>query len=149
MFRKPENKGIDERLFEAIINANRECSYHNMIKMYVTALGSGEAILEIVIEQEHLNPRNIAHGGITFSLADTAMGMVIRTFNYDSVTVASNINFLKPVYKNDTLKAVGKIVDLGKKIMIVRAEVVNQKKEKIAVARGTFYKKGEFLVPEA
>lgn len=145
LFREPENKGLDCRLFGTIININEECPFHNFMDIYVVELGPGEAVLEIPIGKEHLNPQSIAHGGVTSSLADTAMGMAIRTENYYGVTVEMNMNYLRPAYKGETLIAKAKTINLGEKIIVAQAEVENLKGEKIAIARGTYFNKGIFL----
>lgn len=148
LFREPKNNGLDCRLFGTILNLNEECPFHNLLDIYIVELSPGEAVLEIPIQKDHLNPQNIAHGGVAFSLADTAMGMAIRTMNFYGVTIETNINFLKPVMKSDNLTAVGKIVKFGEKIIVAEAEVRNKEGEKVAVARGTYYNKGQYLALE-
>lgn len=145
LFREAKNKGLDCRLFGTILNINEECPYHNLLDIYVVELGSGEAVLEIPLQKDHLNPQNIAHGGVAFSLADTAMGLAIRTLNRIGLTINTDINFLKPAKKSDTLKAIGKVIKKGKKIIVAEAVVVNQKNEQIAIARGTFFNRSEFI----
>ncbi|MFZ7101922.1 MAG: PaaI family thioesterase [Peptococcaceae bacterium] len=146
-FREPQNNGLDCRLFGTLLNLNEECPFHNLIDMYIVELSPGEAVLEIPIQNDHLNPNNIVHGGVTFSLADTAMGMAIRTLNHNSVTIETNINYLKPAQKSDILKVVGKVVEFGRKIIVTEAIIYNKAGDKAAVARGTYYNKGVYLEP--
>ncbi|MGI6225004.1 MAG: PaaI family thioesterase [Peptococcales bacterium] len=148
-FREPKNNGIDCRLFGTIINANEECPYHDLLDMYIVELGLGEAVIEVPTQNEHLNPMGTVHGGVTFSLMDTVMGVAIRTLNCDSVTVEANINYVKPVQKSDILTATGKVVNLGKKIIVTEGIVKNRAGETIAVARGTYFNTGEYLAPSA
>jgi len=148
-FREPKNNGLNCRLFGTILDINEECSYHNLLDIYIVELGPGEAVMEIPIDKNHLNPQEIVHGGVTFSLIDTAMGVAIRTLNYTSVTVEANINYLKPVLKSDNLTAIGKVVNLGKKIIVTEGVIKNKAGETIAVARGTYFNKGQFLAPPA
>jgi len=147
LFREPKNNGLDCRLFGTLVNLNEECPFHNLMDIYVVELAPGEAVLEIPIQNDHLNPHNIAHGGVAFSLADTAMGMAIRTLNYKSVTIETNINYLKPVQKSDLLKGVGKVIELGKTIIVAEGIIYNKNGDKVAVLRGTYYNKGEYLAP--
>lgn len=147
LFREPKNNGIDCRLFGTILNINEECPYHNLLDMYIVELGPGEAVIEIPTQKEHLNPLETVHGGVTFSLIDTAMGVAIRTLNYDCVTVEANINYLKPVKKSEILTAIGKVVNLGRKIIVTEGVIKNKVGEIVAVARGTYFNIGEFLAP--
>jgi len=148
-FREPKNNGLDCRLFGTILDLNEECPFHNLLDMYIVELSPGEAVMEIPIQKEHLNPQEIVHGGVTFSLLDTAMGVAIRTLNYTSVTIEANINYLKPVLKSDNLTAIGKVVNFGRNIIVTEGIIKNKNGEKIAVARGTYFNKGQFLAPPA
>ncbi len=140
-----ENVNLDNSLFSAIINTNQACPFHNHMDIRIKKLELGQATLETYINKRHINPQNIAHGGVAYSLADTAMGMAIRTLNRYGLTIEMNINYIKPIYKDNILTAVGKVLELGKKIIIVQAYLSNQDDELIGVARGTFYNKGDFM----
>jgi acyl-CoA thioesterase len=149
LFREPKNNGLDCRLFGTILNLNEEGPFHDHIDLYVVELSSGEAILEIPVQKEHLNPTGAVHGGLIFSLADAAMGFAIHTLNCLCVTVEANINYLKPIYKSDLLTAIGKVTQLGNTISVAESVIKNKKGETVAIARGTYYNTGEFLVPPA
>lgn len=141
----PKNKGIDQKLFDAMIKTNKECPYHNMLEMYITELDQGEAVLEMPISEKHLNPRDIVHGGATLSLIDTALGMAAKSLNNIVVTLEMNTNFLKPVQLNETITAFGRVVKPGKSVLVVESEVFNDKGDKVAVGRGTYYVIGTFI----
>lgn len=144
MIKEPINLGIDDRLFANIIELNHNCSYHKLLDIYVTELSVGKAVLEVAIKEKHLNPLNIAHGGVSYSLADTAMGVAIRTLNYYSVTIEIYMNYIKPINKDDTIKAIGTVVDSGK-IFVTKAEIFNSNNEMLATAMGKFYNKGNLI----
>lgn len=138
------NKGIDHSLFERIIKINDDCPFHNLIDLNIQSLGPGEAVLVTPIRECHINPQNIAHGGLAFSMADTVMGMAIRTTGYRSVTIDTNIHYLKPAMLGDTLTAYGTVSKIGNSIILADARVVNQDNEPIAITRGTYFIKGAF-----
>lgn len=140
-----ENVNLDNTLFSAIINTNQSCPFHNHMDIRIKKLEQGEATLETCINSQHINPQNIAHGGVAYSLADTAMGMAIRTLNRYGLTIEMNINYLEPIYRDNILTAVGKVLDLGKKIIIVQAYLSNQDDSLISISRGTYYNKGNYL----
>ena len=91
------------------------------------------------ITEKHLNPMAIVHGGATTSLMDTALGMAAKSLNNKVVTLEMNINFIKPVQFNETLTAKGKVVKAGRSIVVAEAEAYNDKGDKVAIGRGTFY----------
>jgi acyl-CoA thioesterase len=143
-----KNLGLDASLFEAIIDTNKNCRYHELLGIMITALIPGEATLEATIDERHINPHQTAHGGLAFSLADTAMVMTIRTYNQNVVTIDININYLDSAKPGDILTATGTVVALGKKIIVAEAKVINQDRQLIAVARGTFYNCGHLILSE-
>lgn len=143
LFREPENKGIDCRVFYTILQITESCKYYDDMEMYIVSLGKGEAELEIPVEAKHLNPLGIVHGGVIFSLADTVMGLAINTLDADCVTMDAQINYIKPGKVGDVIKARGMVVKFGRKIIVTRAEIVNQKNELVAILNGTYYNNGE------
>ncbi|MBI2258074.1 MAG: PaaI family thioesterase [Flavobacteriia bacterium] len=83
-----------------------------------------------------------AHGGFTASLCDGALGIAALTLvaenNQLVSTVEMNIKFLKPILLCDNLKAIGKVISAGKRIIFSVCDVYNQKEELVAHATGTF-----------
>ncbi|SMB89180.1 acyl-CoA thioesterase [Desulfonispora thiosulfatigenes DSM 11270] len=143
IFREPENKGINSELFNNIIKSTEECAYYDHMDLFVSSLGKGEAEIEIPVQKKHFNSLNIVHGGVVFSLADTVMGMAINTMDTDCVTIDAQINYIKSGKAGDVIRAKGEVLKLGRKIIVTRAEVYNQKDEMLAVLNGTYYNTGE------
>lgn len=140
-----ENQPMSEILRNDIFNLNRTCPYHQLLNMILTELSPGKTVIKMCITKEHMNLQEIAHGGVTFSLADTAMGLGVRALNLVAATIEMNINYLLPVQLGDVLTAYGKVINAGKKIIIAEAEIYNQVDQLIATSRGTYYSKGIYL----
>lgn len=96
----------------------------------------GEMFIEL--KDKHLNPHGFAHGGLIYTLADTAMGVSLIDIG-QFVTVNSNINFLKPAKCKKLISKVEK-VKAGKNIAVLNCNIYNEKKELIATITGTYYK---------
>ena len=83
-----------------------------------------------------------AHCGCMASLLDATMGVgalsLVAVKNQVVATVEMKINFLKSASLNDELCAISKVVKNGNKIIIMFAELRNQKDEILAVSSGTF-----------
>lgn len=97
-----------------------------------------EGRLSLDIEKHHLNPYDFAHGGLIYTLADTAMGICLSesgTF----VTVNSHINFLKPANCKKLISQVDR-VRLGKRIAVLNCYIYNESVELIATVTGTYCK---------
>jgi uncharacterized protein (TIGR00369 family) len=76
------------------------------------------------------------------SLLDATMGVgalsLVAVKNQVVATVEMKINFLKSASLNDQLCAISKVVKNGNKIIIMFAELRNQKDEVLAVSSGPF-----------
>lgn len=134
-----KNGGLNEDLFQEIINKNIETNFHRFLDMNIVYLKKGLARMEIEVKQEFTNPNDICHGGIGFSILDTAMSMAVRTIGKEITTVEMNINYLRPAQKGEILTAEGKILKNGNKIIVGEGELYNQDNNLLANARETFY----------
>lgn len=134
-----KNNGLDNELFESILETNKTTNFHQLLDMNIVELGIGSSVLEVLISEKHLNPIGIAHGGVMFSIMDASMGMAARTIGKDVVSLEMNINFIAPVNESDTIKTYSKILHAGQKTTVATCEAYNQKNELIATARETFY----------
>jgi uncharacterized protein (TIGR00369 family) len=87
------------------------------------------------------NNLDILHGGITATVLDTAMGMMVNKVlpeGQAAVTNQLNIHYLAPgIGSQITCKA--KIVHQGSKTMVMEAEVQRDDGKKIAHATGSFF----------
>jgi len=143
MSQKPENDGIDEKLFQHIVEINRQTPFHRFLNMNVTYLGKGVAKLKMKVKKEYTNPAGVAHGGIAFSVVDTAMGMAARTLGREVTTIEMNINYLRPATAGDVIVAEGRVVKAGRQIIVCEGEVYNRHGKLLAKARETFFGLGE------
>ncbi|WP_258085022.1 PaaI family thioesterase [Thermococcus thermotolerans] len=93
-----------------------------------------EVLLETT-EEMAVDEYGLVHGGFTFGLADYA---AILAVNEPTVVLGkADVKFLKPVKVGEKLTAKAEVSeDLGRK-KIVKAEVFNEKNEK--VFEGTFH----------
>jgi acyl-CoA thioesterase len=142
---EPQNKGLNELLFNKLLDYIESCSFHKYIDLHIVTASPGEIILETTINEAHLNPQKIAHGGITYSLADIVMGMSVSSLNRTCVTMEANINYIKPGAEGQILRGYGKVITLNRKIIISCCEIKNDSGELIAIARGTYYDKGPMI----
>ena len=126
-------------LIEDYISNN---NYGRLLGMNFTILEDGVVHYSLTISAEHLATPTSAHGGCIASLLDATMGVgalsLVAAKNQVVATVEMKINFLKGAVLNDQLLATSKLVKNGNKIIIMFAEIRNQKDEILAVSSGTF-----------
>lgn len=84
-----------------------------------------ELVLKFNIKEWELNPQNSLHGGITASVLDTTFGYLAHYFSENRyvTTISLTTNYLKPIWKNDTIEVHGKIASLGKNIVNLTGEI--------------------------
>jgi len=76
----------------------------------------GSCTLRLTVRQEMLNGFAIAHGGITYSMADSALAFAANGHGIRSVSVETSISHTAPVREGDVLTATAEEKSLSKKI---------------------------------
>jgi len=106
----------------------------------------GYARMTMAIKPDMANGHGIGHGGMTFSLADTAMAYASNSRNHRAVAQSVLVNFLRPTHPGDLLTATAEEVNRTRSTGVYDVTVTNQKGERVAVFRGTTHTiKGEHV----
>lgn len=103
----------------------------------------GNVVCQLVVRAEMVNGFKIAHGGITYSLADSALAFSVNSHGIQSVSVETSISHLKPVQIGDILTTQTKEISLSNKIGVYTTEVINQDDVLVAAFKGTVYRTGK------
>ncbi|HQA07413.1 MAG TPA: PaaI family thioesterase [Syntrophomonadaceae bacterium] len=131
------NLGIDTALFEYICQSVENTPFYKMMGIYLTALGPGEAEIQLKATPQHTNPLGLLHGGVLMSIADAAMGNAIRSLGIKGVTADCSTSFIASASLYGLLQAKGKVVKAGKRLVFARAEVFSNG-QMVADVKGTF-----------
>ena len=97
-------------------------------------------LIEMPVKEEMINGLKTVHGGITFSLADSALAFSSNNTNDASVALNCMISFTKAVRLGDTLTAESILIADTRKTAVYDITVTNQHKVMVATFRGTVYK---------
>ena len=103
-------------------------------------------LIEMPVKQEMINGIKTVHGGITFSLADSALAYSSNNTGDTCVALNCIINFTKAVKMGDTLRAESILIADTQKTGIYDISITNQHHELVASFRGTVYKIGKKVV---
>ena len=90
------------------------------------------------LNDNSLNPHGIAHGGLIFGLADSAMGTLASTSGRKVVTVDSNISYLRPC-GGKRVTCIATPVKVGMTLGVYKADVYNDNNDLAATVQGTFF----------
>ncbi|MEO6894111.1 MAG: hydroxyphenylacetyl-CoA thioesterase PaaI [Ginsengibacter sp.] len=106
----------------------------------------GYSKIKMTVRKEMINGFGIVHGGVAFSLADSAFAFACNNRNNLSVALDTSINFIKPVHVEDVLTAEAKEIHNGKSTGIYQISIINQKDQLVALFKGTCFRTGKNLI---
>ncbi len=109
--------------------------------MELVSVGEGICTLKMTVRAEMLNGFGVAHGGITFSLADSAFAFACNSSGRHTVSIHCSIEHVAPVFENDVLTAVAREESLGNSVSNYAIEVRKQDGTPVAFFRGVAYRK--------
>ncbi|MBL7701418.1 MAG: hydroxyphenylacetyl-CoA thioesterase PaaI [Ferruginibacter sp.] len=112
----------------------------------VLGVRDGYSKIKMTVRAEMINGFGIVHGGIAFSLSDSAFAFACNNRNNLSVALDTSINFTKPVHVGDVLIAEAKELHNGKSTGLYHITVTNQRDHIVALFKGTCFRTGKKLV---
>ena len=113
------------------LNARDGFTRHNGVR--VIDLGEGWCDCEVVLTDEGKNPHGIAHGGLLFTMCDTAAGVAASSTGRRVVSRTGSIHFLAPA-AGGTFTARGRVVRAGRHMAYCTAKVFSETGELLATA---------------
>jgi len=112
----------------------------------VLEVKEGYSRIKMTIRKEMVNGFGIVHGGLPFSLADSAFAFACNNRNNLSVALDVTITFTKAVNVGDVLTAEAKEIHNGRSTGVYLIHVTNQKNEQVALFKGTCFRMGKKLI---
>lgn len=106
------------------------------VGMSLDDVDEGTATLSLKVEPHHCNGHGICHGGITFTLADSAFAFACNSRNQNTVAQSNSITYVAPGQSGDTLTARAREVSMTGRSGIYDVTVTNQTGKVIAEFRG-------------
>ena len=102
---------------------NKTNRFHKSVGVEVVQLHEDGATMRLVVREEHLNSDGVVHGGVTFTLADSALGHgIFKALGRPCTTAEMKINYLRPVVRG-VMTARSRILRKGRRLVVARAEV--------------------------
>mgnify|MGYP000968336981 FL=1 len=102
-------------------------------------VGEGTCTLSMEIRKEMTNGFGIAHGGITYSLADSALAFAANSHGRQSVSIDTSINHIETLKEGDKIVAIAKQDALKNKFGFYTIEI-KKKKKTVALFKGTVFR---------
>lgn len=111
--------------------------------MRIEAVGPGMSRLSMTIRPDMLNVHGSCHGGIIFTLADSAFGYACNSRNEASVGAACTIEYLRPAQEGDVLTATAEERFLAGRTGIYDITVLDASGQIVALFRGRSSRTGK------
>jgi len=113
--------------------------YSQWLGIEILDIKIGRCKVGLTIRKEMLNSMDKAHGGITYSLADTAFGFSANTHGKYAVSIETSINHIEALYEGDYIIAESVIEKVNKKLGFNIVEV-KRGEEIVALFKGVVYR---------
>ena len=107
----------------------------------ILEVGEGHCTIKMTVRQEMTNGFDVAHGGISYSLADSAFAFASNSRGRHSVSVETSISHTRPVFVGDELTAVASEKNISQRLGIYEVVVRNQEGKNVALFKGTVFRK--------
>ena len=117
--------------------------FSNWLGIQVLDIKEGYSKIKMTLRDEMVNGFGIAHGGIVFSLADSAFAFACNNRNNLSVALDTSINFTKVVNVGDTLIAEAIEIHNGRSTGLYLISIFNQNNEQVAHFKGNCFRTGK------
>ncbi len=133
-------KGIKEKVYHAWKTGTYPSPATKTLGIKIIELSEGRSLGEMQIDEHLHNMSATMHGGVMADIADAAMGIAISTTispDEDFTTMEMKISFYRPHIKGP-LRAEGTVAKRGKRVAFAEAVLMNQQKQIIAKANGTW-----------
>jgi acyl-CoA thioesterase len=139
---------MDELAQKVVTHMMQHDAYSRWLGIEVLEVKTGYCRIKMTVRAEMVNGFGIAHGGIAFSLADSAFAFACNNRNVLSVALDTSINFIKPVHVGDELLAEAKELHNGRSTGLYHITITNQKNHTVAVFKGTCFRTDKQLVTD-
>ena len=135
------------KIHEDVVNHMMENDFFSQwLGIEVLEIKEGYSKIKMTVRKEMVNGFGIVHGGIPFSLADSAFAFACNNRNNLSVALDTSINFIKPVHVGDILTAEAIEIHNGRSTGLYHISITNQNENSVALFKGLCFRTDKKLV---
>jgi uncharacterized protein (TIGR00369 family) len=128
---------------EKVEESLRQSPFDIWIGFHVIEVHSGSVVLEFHNEGETwCNPNHTVHGGVLYSMADSAMGAACSVLGKSTLTLELSMNYYLPTLPDSTIRAVAKVTHNGKSMMSGICDFYDEQRRYLAHGTGAYFVTG-------
>ena len=128
---------LAERVVDAMMAAD---AFSRWLGIKILAVGPRQATVAMRVRDEMVNGFGVSHGGIVYSLADSALAFASNTHGRVTVSIENSITYPHPVRVGDELVAIAEEESASNRLGYFRVTVKRSDGIVVALFRGTVYK---------
>jgi len=128
---------LAERVVDAMMAAD---AFSRWLGIKILAVGPRQATVAMRVRDEMVNGFGVSHGGIVYSLADSALAFASNTHGRVTVSIENSITYPHPVKVGDELVAIAEEESASNRLGYFRVTVKRSDGTIVALFRGTVYK---------
>jgi acyl-CoA thioesterase len=129
-------QALAERCVRTMLAGDRFTAW---LGMEVLEIAPQRSVVALTVRPEMVNGFGVCHGGVTFSLADSALAFASNTHGRVTMSIENSIRYPRPARAGDRLTAVAEAEHVGGRIGYYRVTVTKQDGEVVGLFRGTVY----------
>jgi acyl-CoA thioesterase len=134
----------EQEVAERVVNGMMaKDAFSQWLGIEVLEIAARRSTLRMTVRAEMINGFGVTHGGIAYSLADSALAFACNAKGTIWMAIENTIGYPKSVTTGDVLTAVATEESAGNKLGYYRAVVTNQRGEIVSTFRGTVYNTGK------
>ncbi len=118
-------------------------AFSQWLGINLVEIEQGYAKVSMTVRPEMTNGFGIAHGGITYSLADSAFAFASNSWGEQAVSIETSISHTRPVQVADILTAETSMHNKSKRLAIYNVKITNQENKVVALFKGTVFHTGK------
>ena len=122
-------------------------AFSQWLGIKIIEVSNGYCKLKMTVRNEMLNGFQIAHGGIAYSLADSALAFASNSHGRKSLSVETSISHTVSAIEGDVLTATTKELSLSDKMGVYLITITNQDNKEAAYFKGTVYRTSKEWFP--
>lgn len=131
----------EQRLAERVVHGMlAKDAFTEWCGMEVLEIAPRRSVVQMRVRPEMANGFGVSHGGVVYSLADSALAFAANTHGRVTVAIENSISYPKAVQLGDVITATCEEESSSNRLAFYRVVVRNQKDEVVSTFRGTVYK---------
>lgn len=136
----------DQLAIQVVDKMMEHDAFSQWLGIKVLEVREGYSKIQMTLRKEMLNGFGVIHGGIAFSLADSAFAFACNNRNNLSMALDVSITFTKAGQPGDVFTAEAKEVHNGRSTGLYLIHVTNQHDQPVAVFKGSCFRTGKPLL---